>query len=137
INITHQQSQIGTISQLVAGGVAGTLSKTCTAPLSHLAVLFQASKWHEASQIVREEGIRAFWKGNLVTIAHRLPFVIKNWLMEFVFGLQLLHKIPGLESRKENRDGYVFVHFLGGGMAGDVFCSFHSSSSNFFLNLSF
>ncbi|CAI0411151.1 unnamed protein product [Linum tenue] len=83
----QQHSQIGTVSQLLAGGLAGALSKTCTAPLARLTILFQiqgmhsnvatlekASIWHEASRIVREEGVRAFWKGNLVTIAHRLPY---------------------------------------------------------------
>ncbi|KAL4605587.1 hypothetical protein ACB092_09G040100 [Castanea dentata] len=35
------QSQIGTLSQLLAGGVADALSETCTAPLARLTILFQ------------------------------------------------------------------------------------------------
>lgn len=41
---------------------------------SDAASLKKACIWQEALRIVREEGFRAFWKGNLVTIAHRLPY---------------------------------------------------------------
>lgn len=46
---------------------------------SDIATLRKASIWHEASRIINEEGFRAFWKGNLVTIAHRLPYSAVNF----------------------------------------------------------
>ncbi|KAF5750903.1 hypothetical protein HS088_TW03G01243 [Tripterygium wilfordii] len=124
-----QQSQIGTVQQLLAGGIAGAFSKTCTAPFARLTILFQVqgmhevialSKpciWREASRIVNEEGFRAFWKGNLVTIAHRLPYSsvnfyayenYKRWLQQFF----------GLENHKGSVSADLFVHFVGGGLAG-------------------
>lgn len=46
---------------------------------SDVAALSKPSIWREASRIASEEGFRAFWKGNLVTIAHRLPYSSVNF----------------------------------------------------------
>jgi solute carrier family 25 phosphate transporter 23/24/25/41 len=37
----QQQRHIGTAAHLAAGGLAGIVSKTCTAPLARLTILFQ------------------------------------------------------------------------------------------------
>lgn len=131
----HQQSfqsnpQIGTLSHLVAGGIAGAVSKTCTAPLARLTILLQvqgmhtdvanlrnASIWREASRIIYEEGFRAFWKGNLVTIVHRLPYSSISFYTYERYK-NILQLVPGLDRHKEYASADVLIKLLGGGLAG-------------------
>ncbi|TXG58698.1 hypothetical protein EZV62_016527 [Acer yangbiense] len=126
----NQQSQIGTVQQLLAGGIAGAFSKTCTAPLARLTILFQVqgmqsdvaalskpSIMREASRIVNEEGFRAFWKGNLVTIAHRLPYSSVSFYAYERYKT-LLQSVLGLENCKGSASADLCVHFVGGGLAG-------------------
>lgn len=124
------QAQIGTVPQLLAGGIAGAFSKTCTAPLARLTILFQVqgmhsdvavlsrpSIVHEALRIINEEGFRAFWKGNLVTIAHRLPYSSVNFYAYEQYK-KILKSIPALYGNERNASKDLFVHFVGGGLAG-------------------
>lgn len=46
---------------------------------SDAAMLSKPCIWRESLRIVNEEGFRAFWKGNLVTITHRLPYTAVNF----------------------------------------------------------
>ncbi|KAL8152736.1 hypothetical protein V2J09_010496 [Rumex salicifolius] len=128
--LQQSQSQLGTVSQLLAGGVAGAVAKTCTAPLARLTILFQVqgmhsdvailskiSLWKEASRIVNEEGFRAFWKGNMVTIIHRLPYSAVNFYAYEHFK-KLLHSFPGLKNDGVYAGKSVALHFVSGGLAG-------------------
>lgn len=79
---------------LLAGGVAGSTGKTVTAPLSRLTVLLQVgavqqcqqrgafqSLLHTANNILKSEGLRAFWKGNLTSVIHRFPYSAINFTL--------------------------------------------------------
>ncbi|XP_047332202.1 mitochondrial substrate carrier family protein B-like [Impatiens glandulifera] len=126
----QQQSHIGTVPQLLSGGIAGAFSKTCTAPLSRLTILFQVqgmhsdatalrnvSMWREALRIVNEEGFRAFWRGNMVTIVHRLPYSSVNFY-SYEHYKTFLKSLLAVESHQRNVGTDVGVHFIAGGLAG-------------------
>lgn len=93
---------------MIAGGVAGVVGKTLTAPLSRLTILYQLtpllkrtdmegmvgptlgksdgarggvfrSLLREANHVIRTEGFRAFWKGNFTSVLHRFPYSAINF----------------------------------------------------------
>lgn len=99
-------AHVETMKLLLSGGVAGAFSKSCTAPLARLTILYQVNGLHAAAagpvgsvaeaaaaprlgvwaamrQVVTTEGLSALWKGNGVTIIHRLPYSAANfWAYE-------------------------------------------------------
>ncbi|KAJ6750210.1 hypothetical protein OIU85_000810 [Salix viminalis] len=91
----QQHSQSGTVQKLLAGGIAGAFSKTCTAPMARLTILFQVQ----------------------VTIAHRLPYSSLSFFAYECYK-SFLQPVFGVENHRANGTADVAVHFIGGGMAG-------------------
>lgn len=115
---------------------------------SEAAILSSPNIWREASRIINEEGFRAFWKGNLVTVAHRLPYGAVNFYsyeeyktvsciqvsfrvrsvsssclsvarpLPCFFCLQILYSNPVLQRYRGNAGVDMSVHFVSGGLAG-------------------
>ncbi|PWA59334.1 substrate carrier protein [Artemisia annua] len=84
---------------------------------SDVALLSKPSIWNEARRIANEEGFRAFWKGNLVTIAHRLPYTAVNFYAYEQYK-KLLKSIPSIGDNSGTAATDACVHFVGGGMSG-------------------
>ncbi|CAN0923099.1 Mitochondrial adenine nucleotide transporter ADNT1 [Linum grandiflorum] len=71
----------------------------------------------EVCRIFKEEGFRAFWRGNLVTIAHRVPYSAFNFYAYEQYKTYL-QSIFGMEKQGGNSTGDVAVRFVGGGLSG-------------------
>ncbi|ACO61258.1 mitochondrial carrier family, partial [Micromonas commoda] len=124
----------------MCGGVAGAFSKTCTAPLARITILRQLQStgavagWAGTAKvgivpalakIIREEGVRALWKGNMVTVIQRLPYSSINFylyenIMDFLEGEGAFGR-----GRNEGRGlGWdVARRLVAGGSAGMIACA--------------
>jgi hypothetical protein len=82
------------LKQLFCGGMAGSVAKTVTAPLSRLTILYQVHPMVTTrenrpkfsmtvrgglSKIVERGGIVSLWKGNGTSCLHRFPFSAINF----------------------------------------------------------
>ncbi|CAM9466293.1 unnamed protein product, partial [Choristocarpus tenellus] len=62
----------------VAGGIAGAVSRTSTAPFDRLKILLQSGKTQGTivegmTRIYKREGMRAFWNGNGANVIKIMP----------------------------------------------------------------
>ena len=84
---------------MISGGVAGSIGKTITAPLSRLTILYQVNPLMKSMKsgealsygnnlsaiitesriILRDEGLLSFWRGNLTSVLHRFPYSAINF----------------------------------------------------------
>jgi len=113
----------------LAGGVSGAVAKTCTAPIERVKLLIQTQDANPDiregriprytgivncfSRVASEQGIGAFWRGNLTNIIRYFPTQAFN----FAFKDTIKNLFP---SADKNKDFVKFfaINMASGGLAG-------------------
>lgn len=109
---------------ILAGGIAGVVSKTATAPLSRLAILYQINAFAALSRdsiltsswnLYREEGLLSFWRGNLTSCIHRFPYSAINF--------SVFAALQTLAFERLNIEDSSSMRLVCGAISGAVACS--------------
>ncbi|XP_019640784.1 PREDICTED: calcium-binding mitochondrial carrier protein SCaMC-2-like isoform X4 [Branchiostoma belcheri] len=105
--------------QLVAGGTAGAVSRTCTAPLDRLKVLLQVHGANQArggimgsfQQMLKEGGVKGLWRGNGMNVLKIAP--------ESAIKFMAYERLKKLFTREGQSLGVV-ERFCSGSLAGMI-----------------
>ncbi|KAI6205684.1 hypothetical protein M3Y94_00820300 [Aphelenchoides besseyi] len=106
---------------LVAGGVAGCMSRTCTAPLDRLKVFLQVNSSKKTpfgvvggiKYLYSEGGIKSFWRGNGINVVKIAP--------ESAFKFMAYEQVKRLIQRlKGSNELSIYERFLAGSAAGAI-----------------
>ena len=102
---------------LVAGGVAGAVSRTCTAPLDRLKVLLQVHGGRKQTSIpdtlrymLNEGGVKGLWRGNGINIIKIAP--------ESALKFGAYDEIKKIIKGSEQRDLEIHERLMAGSFAG-------------------
>uniref|UniRef100_A0A7E4VED8 EF-hand domain-containing protein n=1 Tax=Panagrellus redivivus TaxID=6233 RepID=A0A7E4VED8_PANRE len=119
-DFTDREMQTGVWwRHLVAGGVAGCMSRTCTAPLDRLKVFLQVHSTYQnrynlftaLSFLYKEGGLKSFWRGNGINVIKIAP----ESAIKFMAYEQAKRVIQNM---KHSNELTVGERFLAGSSAG-------------------
>ncbi len=113
----------------LAGGVSGSIAKTCTAPMDRVKLLIQTQdanpriingevvRYHGIidcfKRVSTEQGITAFWRGNLTNVIRYFPMQAFN----FAFKDNIKALFPKVDKSTEFTKFFA-INVISGGMAG-------------------
>lgn len=113
----------------LAGGVSGAVAKTCTAPIERVKLLIQTQDANPKiisgevprytgivdcfTRVAKEQGISAFWRGNLTNIIRYFPTQAFN----FAFKDKIKSMFPAVDKNTQFGQ-FFFINMASGGLAG-------------------
>mmetsp|Transcript_9219 Transcript_9219/g.15804 ORF Transcript_9219/g.15804 Transcript_9219/m.15804 type:complete len:334 (+) Transcript_9219:159-1160(+) len=122
-NAAADPRKLTALQHLFCGGLAGTVARTITSPLDVVKILFQTqfdpiksgttgrfSGFFGAFNVIyREEGVRAFWKGNGAAVVRLFPYSA----IKFAF----YERIRQWAKHHDGSNMAHVVHLVGGGLS--------------------
>merc|ERR1712113_678727 len=112
-----------------AGGVSGAVAKTCTAPIERVKLLIQTQDANPKiisgevarytgivdcfTRVASEQGVKAFWRGNLTNIIRYFPTQAFN----FAFKDSIKTVFPQVDKNSEFAK-FFLINVASGGLAG-------------------
>jgi len=113
----------------VAGGVSGAFAKTCTAPIERVKLIIQTQDANPKiisgevarytgivdcfTRVTNEQGVKAFWRGNLTNIIRYFPTQAFN----FAFKDSIKAQFPKVDKHKDGLS-FFMINVASGGLAG-------------------
>mmetsp|Transcript_182 Transcript_182/g.438 ORF Transcript_182/g.438 Transcript_182/m.438 type:complete len:360 (+) Transcript_182:121-1200(+) len=140
-NKKNDSRAIEALKQLFCGGMAGSVAKTVTAPLSRLTILYQVHPMVTTKEnrpkfsmtirgglakIVERGGMLSLWKGNGTSCIHRFPFSAINFycyegVLDILKGPQRLSD-DDEDSYTNTKEVSTFSRLIAGAVAGTTAC---------------
>ncbi|KAM3305411.1 putative mitochondrial adenine nucleotide transporter BTL3 [Capsicum chinense] len=119
----RRRGAVNTSKHLWAGAVAAMVSRTVVAPLERLKLEYivrgeQKHLVELVKTIAATQGLRGFWKGNLVNILRTAPFKAVNFCAFDTYRKQLLR----LSGNEETTNAERFVAGAAAGVTATVMC---------------
>lgn len=108
------------LRHLVAGGAAGAVSRTCTAPLDRLKYMLMVYGSRKdnvhfskvVKSMMEEGGVRSFWRGNAINVAKVVP----EMALKFMIYEQIKQLLKS--GSTNNRELGIADRFVAGSLAG-------------------
>lgn len=120
---------IGFLADFAAGGISGAVAKTGTAPIERVKLIMQTQDSNPLirdgtvkrytgimncfSRVYQEQGLKAFWRGNLTNVIRYFPTQAFN----FAFKDTIKGLFPKYNSKKDFGK-FFLVNMASGGLAG-------------------
>ncbi|XP_045803412.1 probable mitochondrial adenine nucleotide transporter BTL3 [Trifolium pratense] len=112
----RERGAVNTTKHLWAGAISAMVSRTCVAPLERLKLEYivrgeKRNIFELIKSIATSQGLRGFWKGNLLNVLRTAPFKAVNFSAYDTYRKQLL-RFSG------NEETTNFERFIAGAAAG-------------------